>query len=187
MKPEFRHLLSRVADAGLPITMSELEAARKSMPHSVSSGLILRNWLEEKGFSRRQANWLSSIVDAHHGVPSGPERDAINTVLSEYPAEWRAVHNELIDAMTETVGVHDVLASLKSLRNPLAAEAQILTGLIVMADWIASNPDAFPMVVSGTQTQRVENGMRAIDLTVPWNPAQLNDDTHALFLSLIHI
>lgn len=181
LKPEFRHLLSRVADAGLPITMSDLETARKSMPHSVSSGLILRSWLEQKGFSRRQANWVSSTVDAHHGVPSGPERDAIGTVLSEYPAEWRAVHNELIDAMTETVGVHDVLESLKSRRNLFAAEAQILTGLIVMADWIASNPDAFPMVVSGTQTQRVENGMRAIDLTVPWSPAQLNDDTHALF------
>ena len=181
LKPEFRHLLSRVADAGLPITMSDLETARKSMPHSVSSGLILRSWLEQKGFSRRQANWVSSTVDAHHGVPSGPERDAIGTVLSEYPAEWRAVHNELIDAMTETVGVHDVLESLKSRRNLFAAEAQILTGLIVMADWIASNPDAFPMVVSGTQTQRVKNGMRAIDLTVPWSPAQLNDDTHALF------
>ena len=183
MKPEFRHLLSRVADAGLPITMSKLEASRKSMPHSVSSGLILRNWLEQKGFSRRQANWVSSTVDAHHGVPSGDERKAIDNVLSEYPAEWRAVHNELINAMTETVGVHDVLESLKSRRNLFAAEAQILTGLIVMADWIASNPDAFPMVVAGTQTQRAETGMRAIDLTVPWSPAQLNDDTHALFRS----
>ena len=70
LKPEFRHLLSTVADAGLPIAMSESEAVRKSMPHSVSSGLILRNWLEEKGFSRRQANWVSSTVDAHHGVAS---------------------------------------------------------------------------------------------------------------------
>lgn len=181
LKPEFRHLLSRVADAGLPIAMSESEANRKSMPHSVSSGLILRNWLEREGYSRRLANWLSSTVDAHHGVASGEERDAINNVLSEYPPEWRAVHDEIIDAMTETVVVHDVLESLKSLRNPLAAEAQILTGLIVMADWIASNPDAFPMVVSGTQTERVKNGMRAIDLTVPWSPAQLSDDIHALF------
>ena len=36
LKPEFRHLLSNVADAGLPIAMSELETARKSMPHSIS-------------------------------------------------------------------------------------------------------------------------------------------------------
>ena len=92
LKPEFRHLLSRVADAGLPIVMSKLEAGRKSMPHSVSSGLILRNWLERKGYSRRLANWLSSTVDAHHGVPSGAERDAINSVLSEYPPELSLIH-----------------------------------------------------------------------------------------------
>ena len=181
VKPEFRHLLSGVADAGLPIAMSKLEAGRKSMPHSISSGLILRNWLEQKGYSHRLANWLSSTVDAHHGVPSGAERDAINNVLSEYPVEWRAVHNEIIDAMTATVGVHDVLESLRSLPSPLAAEAQILTGLIVMADWIASNPYAFPMVVSGTQTQRAEDGMRAIDLTAPWKPPKPDADVHALF------
>lgn len=181
LKPEFRHLLSNVADAGLPIAMSELETARKSMPHSISSGLILRNWLEQEGYPRRLTNWVSSTVDAHHGVASGEERNAIGNVLSGYPNEWRAVHNEIIDAMTETVGVHDVLQSLKSLRNPLAAEAQILTGLIVMADWIASNPEAFPMVVSGTQAQRVESGMRAIDLTGPWKPTQSDDDAHALF------
>lgn len=181
LKPEFRHLLSSVADASLPIAMSELETARKAMPHSISSGLILRNWLEQEGYSRRLANWVSSTVDAHHGVPSGAERDAINNVLSGYPAEWRAVHKEIIDAMTKTVGVHDVLESLKSLPNPLAAEAQILTGLIVMADWIASNPDAFPMVVSGTQTQRAKDGMRGIDLTAPWNPVHPDSDVHALF------
>lgn len=181
VKPEFRHLLSSVADAGLPIAMSKLEAGRKSMPHSVSSGLILRHWLEQKGYSRRLANWLSSTVDAHHGVPSGAERDAINNVLSEYPVEWRSVHDEIIDAMTDTIGVEDVLQKLKSLRNPLAAEAQILTGLIVMADWIASNPDAFPMVVSGTQTQRAKDGMRGIDLTAPWNPVHPDSDVHALF------
>ena len=181
LKPEFKHLLSNVADAGLSIAMSDLEAGRKSMPHSIGSGVILRNWLEETGYSRRLANWLSSTVDAHHGVPSGTERKDIENVLSEYPAEWRAVHTELIDTMTELVGIRDVLQSLKSLRNPLAAEAQILTGLIVMADWIASNPDAFPMVISGTQTHRAEEGMHAIDLTVPWSPSQLSDDIHELF------
>ncbi|OHF35728.1 CRISPR-associated helicase/endonuclease Cas3 [Corynebacterium sp. HMSC074A01] len=180
--PDFAHLVSQVAETGLPIRKSIQEVNLTKMPHGISSGVILAQWLVDFGMKRRTALWLTSAVDAHHGVASKhEERDAIESTLLEYPTAWREVHRELIDTLTELTGAQDALRALNASKVLLAADAQILAGLIVFADWIASNQDAFPMDTRGTQAERLERGIDATDLTQPWTPIAPPEDIDELY------
>ena len=166
---DYSHLVTNVTDAGLDTTKSTLELGREKMPHGVVSGVILQSWLTAHGVKPKLAIWLSSTVDAHHGIASpSSEQDAIARVIADYSQSWRNVHNELLDAMAEATNFHKIIAPLGRARNYLAGDAQLLTGLIVMADWIASNAEAFPMQVTKSQVERITNGMATTDLTEPW-------------------
>jgi CRISPR-associated endonuclease/helicase Cas3 len=46
----------------------------------------------------------------------------------------------------------------------------LLTGIVIMADWIASNADVFPLTASGIAEERSRAGVFALDLTEPWQP-----------------
>lgn len=173
----FEHLISNLTDAGLPLRMSGLERGRDKMPHGISSGILIANWLMDRGFDYPTAEKLASVADAHHGVPSSDgERDHIETILSTYSREWQDVQNELLDIMADASGIMPTLESLKANVDIDAAAIQLLTGLVVIADWIASNPDAFPMAVSENQNERVHSGMRSTDLTSPWNGKAAESD-----------
>lgn len=165
----FEHLVSNLSDAGLPLRSSGLEKSQNKMPHGICSGVLVMNWLMDQGLDYPTAELLSSVADAHHGVPSSDdERDKIETILSLYPKEWREVHRELLDTIANAAGVQSALEALKASSHLDVGAIQLLTGLVVIADWIASNPDAFPMRVSRAQEERVQEGMRATDLTNPW-------------------
>lgn len=183
-KGGFEHLVFNLTDAGLPLRMGGLEKTLEKMPHGICSGVLILNWLMEQGFDYPTAELLSSVADAHHGVPSpDQERDRIETILSAYPNEWQEVHRELLDTMAESVDVQGTLKTLKTNSQIDAAAIQLLTGLVVIADWIASNPEAFPMAVTGTQEERVQLGMQATDLTTPWSGKAIDRDVDKLYQS----
>ena len=180
----YEHLVSALADAGIPLRMSGLEKGRDKMPHGVCSGVLIANWLMDQGFDRSTAEWLASAADAHHGVPSSVgERDHIETILSIYSREWQELHSELLDSMADATGIRPALEELKVDSKPDAAVMQLLTGLVVIADWIASNPDAFPMVVAGSQEDRIRAGMQATDLTGPWRGKVVEGDVDKQYQS----
>nr|VDG62296.1 helicase [Streptococcus thermophilus] len=173
----FEHLVSNLSDAGLPLRKSGLERNTSKLPHGICSGVLIANWLMDRGVDYPTAEWISSAADAHHGVPSlEGERDHIETILSTYSQEWQEVHYEFLDTIADLVGVESVLEALKDDNDRDPAAMQLLTGLVVIADWIASNPDAFPMVVSGSQNERVRSGMQSTDLTRPWAGRVVEDD-----------
>lgn len=177
-RSEHAHLVAAVADSGLPL---EWENSRyyleKKIPHSWSSAAIIEEWLYSHGMgeNRRKkirAKRIAAVAGAHHGVAA--ESDALNLArdaLKTYPESWRQVHGELLDAAAASSGVTAALDKLA--KNPsLAAPAQeLLTGIVVMADWIASNQDAFPLRGGSDQRARVEAGLEAVDLTGSWSAA----------------
>jgi CRISPR-associated endonuclease/helicase Cas3 len=166
-RPEGEAFVNRIADAGLPLKPNMIEAQIAKFPHGLASGLILQAWLRERGVSKRCVQSLSEAADAHHGIASEVrERRNARDVIAAYPAEWKAVHNELLDGMALMTGFDDILPDLGKLPTPLV---QLITGFVIMADWIASNSDAFPMVVDSSQCRRVDTGMAAIALTTPWD------------------
>ncbi len=176
-KGGFEHLVSNLTDAGLPLRVGGLESGRSKMPHGICSGVLILDWLMDQGFDYPTAELLSSVADAHHGVPSSDdERYEIETILSTYSQEWQEVHRDLLDTMAQAVDVWGTLDALKAHSQIDAAAIQLLTGLVVIADWIASNPEAFPMVVSGPQEERVQTGMQVTDLTGPWKGKMVDGD-----------
>ena len=180
----YEHLVSALADAGIPLRMNGLEKGRDKMPHGICSGVLIANWLMDQGFDRSTAEWLASAADAHHGVPSSVgERDHIETILSIYSREWQELHSELLDSMADATGIRPTLEELKVDSKPDAAVMQLLTGLVVIADWIASNPDAFPMVVAGSQEDRICAGMQSTDLTGPWKGKVVEGDVDKQYQS----
>ncbi|MGV0393438.1 CRISPR-associated helicase Cas3' [Corynebacterium riegelii] len=176
-KGGFEHLTFNLSDAGLPLKASGMERRLKKLPHGICSGVLISDWLRDQGFTPSTARWLASAADAHHGVPSTDgEQDHVETILSIYSTEWQDVHRELLDTMADITDVRATLGALRIDAQPDPAAIQLLTGLVVIADWIASNPDAFPMVVSKSQEERVRAGMLATDLTPPWSGKAVESD-----------
>lgn len=169
-RPEFAHLVSAVADSGLSVELTRKEGAFSKLPHGVVSGAILAEWLVGQGFVLVKANAVAAVVNAHHGIASEPN-EQVNTLIQGYPAEWKLVQVELADAMAQLCEVEQSLTRLKQKPKLSAPAAQVLTGLVVMADWIASNEEAFTLRVSGNQYERTKAAASVVELTPPWEPA----------------
>lgn len=164
--------VNRIADAGLPLERNMFETQLHKFPHGLASGIILQGWLGEKGVPKRAVRSLADAADAHHGIASGAhERRKARDAIAAYPGEWKAVHNELLDGIAEMTTMNGLLTSLGKLPTPLS---QLITGFVIMADWIASNADAFPMVVVSPQRRRIDEGMEKIAPTAPWRPGSVD-------------
>ena len=163
------HLVLAVSDAGLDIDLSIDEANFEKLPHSVASGEILALWLRARGIPLPQANSLAAVVNAHHGIANKPSK-RVRELIEDYPEPWKKVHRELLDAMAELCGADAVLTEVFRGGKLHQGVVEILTGLVVMADWVASNENAFTLHVRGTQLERVEAAAAVIDVTTPWEP-----------------
>lgn len=178
----YRHIVSAVRDAGFSLEAGYRELNEGKIPHNVASGVFLEGWLLDRGVQRNLAQRLAEVVNAHHGMASGRHaHDAAAYAATQYGPEWQAVQHELLDAMAELTGIDAVLPRMRKMRTPTA---QLMAGLVVMADWIASNADAFPMGGTESQTQRTVNGLAETDLTGPWHPRPVDDDTEQVFRDL---
>ena len=145
---------------------------RSATPHAMASEAILLELGCPPG--------VASIVGAHHGKP---QQDGLNDFVDEqlenHPdnywgrgqeAIWRAMWQEMLDNALQESGFSDV-TELPTLTIP--AEL-LLTGLLTMADWIASNTTYFPLIPveeTGRETDypaRVERAWGRLNLTAPW-------------------
>lgn len=163
------YLVHAVSDAGLDIELSVDEANFDKLPHGVASGEILSQWLCARGVRLPKANALAAVANAHHGIANKPSRQ-VRELIEDYPDPWKRVHKELLDAMTDLCGADSVIEKVCRGNKLHQGVAEILTGLVVMADWMASNENAFTLHVSGTQLERVEAAAETIDVTTPWEP-----------------
>lgn len=159
----------RLRDAGLPLAPPVWELNLPRFPHAMASGLIVESWLEDQDMPARAARRLAQVADCHHGVVSPQNlREPAAVALRNYPESWKALHRELLDFAADISRARPLL---RSYRQRITAPTQtLLTGLVIMADWMASNTDAFPLGPVLPQGERVENAMDVLDLTEPWRP-----------------
>lgn len=138
--------------AGLPVDPSLV--TRRVPTHAVAGQVILERYLREaRAWPSRSAHSLASVVGAHHGrMPK--ERDvqrarALGTEMGWAPSAgdaWRAVQTELVERALLEAGLDDETVEELG-RSPLPVQAaSVVSGLVVMADWIASNQDLFPLI-----------------------------------------
>ena len=156
-------------------TLSYREQNRKYSRHALASEAILR-WL-------KCPNGLASVAGAHHGKPQtgknvldqlGDKNERGSWESNYWPEGeqefWENCWRELFDYALQESGFSSV-DELPQLTIP--AEI-LLTGLLIMADWVASNTRYFPLIPVeevGSDTlypARVDRAWEALDLTSPW-------------------
>lgn len=126
---------------------------------------------------------LASVAGAHHGKPQtgknvldqlGDKNERGSWESNYWPEGeqkfWESCWRELFDYALQESGFSSV-DELPQLTIP--AEI-LLTGLLIMADWVASNTRYFPLIPVeevGSDTlypARVDRAWEALDLTSPW-------------------
>lgn len=161
---------------------------RRKVPHALAGQHILEGWLTDaRGWTGRSVQALSSVVGAHHGIPAN------TTMLNDLPGrepllgdeQWTAVQHELLDLVTSRTGAASYLEHWSSRRwsQPFLVE---LSGLVIVADWIASCEDYFPLVHLDedgltwlgpeAHTRRAAQGIARLEIPEPWRP---HDDGHS--------
>lgn len=139
--------------AGLFIEAS-LSAGRHPTHPIAGQVLVIRYLQNVFGWSSDQADAWGSIVGAHHGNVPDKERVRegfiLTTEMGNTPDDtgesWRSVQRELLDYALHVAGLSNEEMDLLARCAWDASTESVACGLLIMADWIASNQDLFPLV-----------------------------------------
>ncbi|MBQ8904849.1 MAG: CRISPR-associated helicase Cas3' [Ruminococcus sp.] len=180
--PELR---SRLEHYGLHFPQSYDVAKLRKTPHGLAGEVIL--------LSLGCPPAIAAVVGAHHGVPCNKEeiRDqALNQPYKDIvgkenyfgtekkqnqPLLEVAWHRILEDALWKG-NFHNV----EALPNLNHCAQVLLTGLLIMADWLASNTEYFPLMYWEDEDRkeissliRAQNAWESIDFTAMWKSSRL--------------
>ncbi|MFF7081754.1 type I-E CRISPR-associated protein Cse1/CasA [Streptomyces lavendulae] len=186
-------LANQMRSMGLEMpTAKQFGDARKRAPHGLAGQVVLEEWLERQEWSPRSAMAFAVAVGGHHGVLPGHEhfhslQHHPELLRTPGPSDrlWRDVQTELLDACAEAYGVRERLPSWRGVKLPQPVQV-VLSALVILADWIASNSDLFflyPDEEPRSDADRIEAAWRGIALPAPWNPAAPADTVQGLFAS----
>lgn len=166
---------------------------RRIAPHGLAGQVLLGEWLEERhGWAPARTGQFTVAVGGHHGVP--PEHAQITALyaheeLLRTPGAsgrlWRQVQTELLDACAERFGVAQRLAAWRTVKLPQPVQV-LLTALVIVSDWIASNPDLFPYFPDGASRgnqERLAAAWQGLDLPEPWRAEETDRSAQELFAS----
>ncbi|WP_164466154.1 CRISPR-associated helicase Cas3' [Actinoplanes teichomyceticus] len=164
---------------------SQVEADRRRAPHATAGFVVLTDWLVHRyGWHRSAAIPLAVVVGGHHGVP--PTDSEIQGVLDApylvgVESPWPQVRAELLEWMTVRLGAQGRLEAWRDviLSPPVQA---LLTGIVIVADWIASNEEYFPyQPVFLNGSDRLAAAWEALDLPSPWSAVSPPADADVLY------
>lgn len=186
------NLYDRMKETGLdhgPIDPLE----RHKVPHALAGHLVLRSWLKkEHAGAREAAEALASVVGAHHGIP--PTKAALTTDLSGHEhllgdEAWDTTRRELLDLVTRRTQAGPLLPhwAQRAWSQPFLVE---LSGLVIVADWIASTEAYFPLLdldddgarllAPGAHASRAAIGRSRLEIPAPWRPRDEGADPDSL-------
>ena len=163
-------VLAKLDSLSLP---SQLPLADKS-PHNISGAYLLRS------------TCFADIVASHHGTtPTKRELLLQQAFKSNYgDIQWTDLRQEFLD-----IGLQDLTPQEKDMlyRGTLSQDQQILLlGLVMMADWLASNENYFPLIPIDKSYQdidekkRIKIGLSRWSKETKWQP-QTNFDIDTYF------
>ncbi|MFG1943336.1 CRISPR-associated helicase Cas3' [Nonomuraea sp. NPDC048826] len=196
LTPAFACQVESLADgmrsAGLDMPLQSRMPDRKLAPHGLAGQVLLRDWLVERYRWKRSATYQFTVIaGGHHGVP--PTHESIRDLdahshLVRTPAcaaLWQQVQWEILDRCAEACGVVGALPDWAAVK--LSQPAQVLlTGLVIVADWIASDADLFPYSPEAwrrSERERVEGAWRELGLPSPWRACELTGEPEQLIFS----
>lgn len=173
-------VLARMQNAGLsvnPVPRSD------HVRHETIGQLALRDWLQAAlAFTRRRANTWACVVGGHHGCNPN---DSTLIAAENRPhvvgvGLWKQVRVEIIEQITAHTGIRDWLEEHGG--SELSIPSQVLlTAIVVVSDWLASNQEYFPYLDPLTPHERAQIAFDEIGLPSPWRPVRPSDDPNAFF------
>lgn len=163
---------------GRGFVVNKIYRAEGKTPHAYAGQWILQSDTTGLGVPKS----LAMVVGAHHGKPM--DEDSVNEepdMILSYPVNfygketgeeiknlWKEAWRDILNQALELAGIQAV-----SELPVLTQKAQILlSGLVIMADWIASNTAFFPLLSmddygeENAYPERVLEGWRRADF--PW-------------------
>lgn len=145
-------------------------------PHALASEAILLKLGCREG--------VASIAGAHHGKPTALMADVCNQIEGgyknpdnfygrgmKYKSLFDSLWKEWLDYSLESAGFSD-LSALPDISVPAQV---VISGMLITADWIASNTTYFPLISADEQGQfsdypeRTEAAWNKIHFTDIWN------------------
>lgn len=142
-------LAKRVEAAGFSFQGATFE--RQRAPHALVSAAAMVQLLQERhGWSPAAARNLAAIVGGHHGwfpdegFAREPERRPNLHGWTRDRSPWMDARAELFTMIAEVTQAHEVLQRTGDLDLGRPRELA-LAGYVVLADWIASNAELFPL------------------------------------------
>lgn len=144
-----QRLLERLERAGFGV-LSMLPPSSPRASHHALAGQVILN---EAGIRPD----IASIVGAHHGKPVDSEKD-VRDQLNGYSAnyyqvensrspvhqKWQRVQQQILADALQASGL-----TMETLPRVCQPGQVLLSGLLIMADWIASNERYFPLLSLG--------------------------------------
>ena len=112
------------------------------VPHALASQAILRRY----GFAAS----IAVVAGGHHGAP--PDSVAVKNCKGRdghtgfNDSAWIAVQDELVQYAAELAGADPVALRYVTLSVP---EQALFSGLVIVADWLASDENLFPYISPG--------------------------------------
>lgn len=153
-------LAQRVQNAGL--TWHPAKIKREKWRHDKAGAKLLRDLLLTV-WDPEHVNWVWPLVAGHHG--SFPSLSVLDSPLARgehqgRKAVWWPAQRAVVEVFTRALGFAEALPP-QPVRVPNRAEQLELSGLIVMADWIASDERHFPGVDILDQVSLANSRVRA--------------------------
>lgn len=176
---------------------------RGNSPHSWIGEIAFERWLESRWNpdiqSKRSVKQLGSIIGAHHGRPVSQQRHRYME-NPNLPGEvsgddsWRRIRRELLEWWMNWTGSQEIVDQCQGLIFPTTWQS-LVAGITVMADWIASNQELFPLVdwnelypkrllSPDHHRDRTKAAWEKLHLPPSWQPEILSQDPDELLQTL---
>lgn len=180
----------------VPDLPKDERSVRRDLVHGRVGEVIVARELRNRGVQGEFAQALASVVGAHHGAPATKAllRDTQNREWqwgdgphSDSPVTWANLHHEFVGFCVEVAKCAPVFEVHPAL--PLGF-LTLASGLTIVADWIASNPEFFPLADTedfsfnymppGGESTRLARAWDQIMLPSPWVVHDTGVDATAL-------
>lgn len=176
-----QHAAAAAAVRAAGLVWDAAELARGEFWRHDKAGAVLVRQLNFV-WDQRHVNWVWPLIGGHHGAfPSASslkldKKPSMSRAQGEWAGSpWPEVQRAIVELFTRACGF-DGLAPVEPVRVPPRAQQLVLSGLIVMADWIASNSsesrftglDRLERISVARCRERAERGWRALGLRGGW-------------------
>lgn len=165
-----RERLPDMVSAGLRVSPAAYGRG-PDLPHGVAGAWCVERWLRDRGWAAAAAYAWGAVISGHHGRPPAAPLSIAPSVELIGGDAWERARVDLLEHLIDVTHAAPYLAGWGS--QPLSVPAQmVVSGVVIVADWLASNSDSFPLTAdgSGDAGARADTAWSTLALPPPWQP-----------------